>query len=256
MNVSPMVYIFFFAALLFSPFLFAQDSFVEPPIKRTIKIRKKPTILPFAHALSLPATATSCDCPTDQHQPALAKLGCQHPDTAAICKVVVTKFDVAILPPQGAAIIIKNVKGSFLTEQVLEVLQKPKNAGAFISYSNIEGLTADGKTVVVPPFGSTAPQQRAQRLYHSVYNFLPTVDSSHTKVLSFELLAYNQYGQMIFKQSYDKDSFDANAVRPDAARYVFQQIRAQHESGFYVEVRPLSYQSLEAPSLELLSTAD
>lgn len=229
---------------------------VETPVKRTIKIRKKAKVIPFEHALSFPSTATSCDCPTTSNKRTLVKLGCQHPDTAAICKVVITQFDLAILPPQSAAIILKNIKGSFLTEQALEILQHPSNTNAFISYSNIEGITIDGKTVVVPPFGSTAAKQRAQRLYYSVYNFLPTIDSSHTTVHSFELLAYDSYGRMIFKQTYDKDNFDVNAVRPDAARYVFRQIRAQHESGFYLEVRPVSYQNLDLPRLDLISTTN
>lgn len=249
-----MAYFLLLICFFLAPDLVAQSAPDIAPIKRTIKIRKKIKIIPFEHALSMPATATSCDCPSSVGTAPLTKLGCQHPDTAAICKVVVTQFDVAILPPQGAAIIIKGIKGSFLTERALEVLRRPNNRGAFVSYSNIEGLTTDGKTVVVPPFGNTTIQRRAQRLYHSVYNFLPTLDSSHTTVHSFELLAYDRYGRMIFKQTYDKDSFDANAVRPDADRYVFRQVRAQHESGFYVEVRPVSYHSLEQPSLDLLST--
>jgi hypothetical protein len=61
---------------------------------------------------------------------------------------------------------------------------------------------------------------------------------------------------MIFKQSYDKDGFDINAIRPDAARYVFKQIKAQHKSGFYVEVRPVAYESLDIPVLDLLSTTN
>ncbi|MGH1337583.1 MAG: hypothetical protein ACRBFS_15785 [Aureispira sp.] len=250
-----MAYFLLFASLLYSPYLWAQMA-TEFPVKRTLTIRKKNLVVPFEQALALPFTATSCDCPSSPTAHPLIKLGCQHPDTAAICKVVVTQFDVAILPPQGAAIIIKNINGSFLSESALEVLRRPSNAGAFVSYSNIEGQTTDGKTVVVPPFGSTATQQRAKRLYRSVYNFLPTVDSSHTTVHSFELLAYDQYGRMVFKQTYDKDDFDVNAVRPDAARYVFQQIRAQHESGFYVEVQPLSYHSLLTPPLDLLSTTN
>ncbi len=249
-----MVYVFLFIGLFFSSCLCAQTTTSEPPIKRTIKIRKKAKVVPFEHALSLPATATSCDCPNNPSS-TLAKLGCQHPDTAAICKVVVTQFDLAILPPQGTAIILKDIKGSFLTERALEVLRRPSNAGAFVSYSNIEGLTTDGKTVVVPPFGSTATQQRAERLYRPIYNFLPTVDSSHTKVHSFELLAYDRYGRMIFKQAYDKDTFDVNAIRPDAARYVFKQIRAQHRSGFYLDVQPVAYHTLDDPGLDLLSTA-
>lgn len=250
-----MAYLSLLLGLFFSNYLLAQST-VETPIKRTLKIRKKTKIVPFEYALSMPATATSCDCPEDNASAILAKLGCQHPDTAAICKVVVTQFDVAILAPKQAPIIIKNIKGSFLTNYVQEVLQHPNYQEAFVSYSNIEGLTNDGKAVVVPSFGSTATQQRAQRLYRSVYSFLPTIDSSHTTIRSFELLAYDNYGRMVFKQSYDKDGFDINAIRPDAARYVFRQIRAQHKSGFYLEVPPVTYESLDIPILDLLSTTN
>ena len=250
-----MAYFLLSVGLLYSIAVWAQPG-TAPPAKRTLTIRKKAIAVPFEQALALPSTATSCDCPNSESTHPLVKLGCQHPDTAAICKVVVTQFDVAILPPQGAAVVIKDINGSFLSESALAVLRRPSNAGAFVSYSNIEGQTTDGKTVVVPPFGNTAPHQRAKRHYRSVYNFLPMVDSSHTTVHSFELLAYDQYGRMIFKQTYDKDSFDVNAVRPDAARYVFRQIRAQHESGFYVEVRPLSHHSLVTPGLHLLSTSN
>ncbi|MFK7796065.1 MAG: hypothetical protein AB8E82_01330 [Aureispira sp.] len=249
-----MAYLFLFIGLLFGQHLLAQPT--ASPVKRTLKIRKKTKIVPFEYALSMPATATSCDCPEGNASTTLVKLGCQHPDTAAICKVVVTEFDVAILAPQQAPIIIKNIKGSFLNASILETLQNPNYKEAFVSYSNIEGLTSDGKAVVVPSFGSTATQQRAQRLYRSVYHFLPNIDSSHTTIRSFELLAYDHYGRMIFKQSYDKDGFDVNAIRPDAARYVFRQIRAQHKSGFYVEVRPLAYKSLDIPVLDLLSTTN
>jgi hypothetical protein len=250
-----MAYLFLLLGFFLSPHLVAQPT-AAAPIKRTLKVRKKTKIVPFEYALSMPATATSCDCPEGTSSAILAKLGCQHPDTAAICKVVVTQFDVAILAPRQAPVIIKNVKGSFLTNYIQETLQHPNYQEAFVSYSNIEGLTSDGKAVVVPSFGSTATQQRAQRLYRSVYSFLPTIDSTHTTIRSFELLAYDTYGRMIFKQSYDKDGFDINAIRPDAARYVFKQIKAQHKSGFYVEVRPVAYESLDIPVLDLLSTTN
>lgn len=218
--------------------------------KRSLKIRKRPKVVPFAAALSLPQTATSCDCPSSG---ILSKLGCQHPDTAAICKVVVTEFDLAILPENEPAILLRNIKGSFLTEKALQHLQQYEREGAFISYSNIRGMTDDGKTVVVPSFGTHNSRQRATRAYHSIYDFVPNLDSSSTEILSFELLAYDAQQQMVFKQRYDKHNFDAHAIRPDAVRYVFREVQAQHKSGFLLDVAPVEVHSIQNTDAPLLS---
>lgn len=228
---------------------YAQPEAPSNASKRSLKIRKRPKAIPFATALALPQTATSCDCPSSG---VLNKLGCQHPDTAAICKVVVTQFDIAILPQNEPAILLRNVKGSFLTEKALQYLQQYEREGAFVSYSNIRGMTNDGKTVVVPSFGTRNSQQRATRNYHSIYDFVLNLDSSSTEILSFELLAYDAQHQMVFKQRYDKHNFDAHAIRPDAVRYVFREVQAQHKSGFLLDVAPVevhSIQNIEAPLL-------
>ena len=245
-----MAYTLILVAFLFAGAAQAQPNAPDVSNKRSLKIRKRAAAPAFATALSLPHTATSCDCPSSGR---LTKLGCQHPDTAAICKVVVTQFDLAILPPDEPAILLRNIKGSFLSEAALQHLQQYEREGAFISYSNILGMTDDGKTVVVPSFGTRNSRQRATRAYRSVYKFLPNIDTSSTEVLSFELLAYDAQQQMIFKQRYEKDSFDAHAIRPDAVRYVFREVQAQHKSGFFLEVSPVEVQSLQTDPVVLLS---
>lgn len=243
-----MPYTLFLIALLLMGSAHAQPS--TSSSKRSIKIRKRTPTVAFAAALALPQTATSCDCPESG---VLNKLGCQHPDTAAICKVVVTEFDIAILPQNEPAILLRNIKGSFLTEKALQYLQLYEREGAFVSYSNIRGMTDDGKTVVVPSFGTRNNQQRATRAYRSIYDFIPQLDSSSTQVLSFELLAYDDQQQMIFKQHYDKHSFDAHAIRPDAVRYVFREVQVQHKSGFLLDVTPIEVHSLQNEPTSLLS---
>ena len=248
-----MAYPLIFIALLWVGTAYAQQAPTDASPKRSLKIRKSLPTPAFSAALALPQTATSCDCPSSG---VLSKLGCQHPDTAAICKVVVTQFDLAILPQDEPAILLKNVQGSFLSEAALQYLQKYERKGAFISYSNILGMTDDGKTVVVPSFGTRNSHQRATRAYRSVYDFLPNIDTSSTEVLSFELLAYDDQNQMVFRQRYEKDSFDAHAIRPDAVRYVFREVQAQHKTGFFLDMLPVTVQSLDTPAFDLLSASE
>lgn len=245
-----MPYTLFLITLLLVGSAHAQPAPPPTSSKRSLKIRKRPPTVAFATALALPQTATSCDCPESG---ILNKLGCQHPDTAAICKVVVTEFDIAILPQNEPAILLRDIKGSFLTEKALQYLQQYEREGAFVSYSNIRGMTDDGKTVVVPSFGTRSNQQRATRAYRSIYDFIPQLDSSSTQVLSFELLAYDAQQQIIFKQHYDKHSFDAHAIRPDAVRYVFREVQVQHKSGFLLDVTPTEVHSLQNKPTPLLS---
>lgn len=252
-DLDYMAYSLIFLFLLSFCTIQAQPDGGRSSDKRSLKIRKRLPTPAFATALSLPQTATSCDCPTDMGSSVLTKLGCQHPDTAAICKVVVTRFDIAILSEDEPPILIKNVRGSFLSEAALQYLKTYKPTSAFISYSNIQGMTGDGKMVVVPSFGTRDSRRRATRAYRSVYDFLPTIDTSSATVLSFELLAYDDQQQMIFKQRYDKANFDAHAIRPDAVRYVFRDVQAQHQTGFLIEVAPVQVESLDLDAVELLS---
>ena len=239
--------------LVFSSFIassIAQDAPKKDVL--TIKIRKKAIKVPFKEALSLPETATSCDCPSGSNASLLSKLGCQHPDTAAVCKVVITQFDMAIIPQNDAAIVLKDVRGSFLQPWATKRIVKESNRGeVFISFTNIKGMTEDGKEVIVPSFGTTNPRRRASRAYVSIYDYMSLTD---TKVLSFELFAYNADNKMIFKQYYQKDTFDKNAMRPDAVRYVFKNIKAVHSSGFQIEVNDVEVPSINMPPEALLSS--
>jgi hypothetical protein len=228
----------------------AQDS--ESRKIPSIKIRKKIEKLPFRKALSLPRTATSCDCPTGSNRNSLIKLGCQHPDTAAVCKVVVTQFDVAIIPERGETIILKKVEGSFLDGRALAAMNTRYGEGVFVSYTNIKGMTTDGKKIVVPSFGTENPEKRAKRDYVAIYNYL--INIGNTKVYSFELSAYNRSNQMVFRQTYNKDTFDKNAMRPDANRYTFKDIKATHTSGFEVEIDDFEIEDINISIVELLSS--
>lgn len=247
-----MKYILYLSLLtIYLPSSFAQYIINSADIP-SIKIRKYHIQPTFSQALALPQTATSCDCPTNQNR-TLTKLGCQHPDTIAVCKVVITQFDVAMIPENGEAIIIKEVKGSFLNSNALNAIRSRYGNNAFISYTNIKGMTNDGKNVVIPSFGTQNPQKRAHRAYNSIYDYL-SVNMTNTKVYGFELSAYNADNRLIFRQNYTKDSFDKNAMRPDAVRYVFRDIKAQHNSGFEVEVDNFEVNNIELPAEQLLSS--
>jgi len=227
---------------------FAQDS----RSIHTIKIRKRVVKVPFAQALTLPETATSCDCPPANYNRVLRKVGCQHPDTMAVCKVVITQFDVAIIPEYGEAHVFKNVEGSFLTGRALGLMNRFVGDNVFISYSNIKGMTEDGKEVIVPSFGTTNPRKRANRSYNSIKNYLSNIDN--TQINSFELLAYNENNQVVFRQAYTKELFDQNAIRPDATRYLFKTIKARHSSGFEVEIDNFQVDNIQSTTDQLLSS--
>ena len=221
----------------------------------SIKIRKKVSKTSFKQALSLPQTATSCDCPTNNSTGLLGKLGCQHPDTVAVCKVVITKFDVAVIPENGEnAIVLKDIEGSFLNSKAITAMRLRYKGDIFVSYSNIKGMTEDGKEVVVPSFGTSNPQKRATRDYTSIHNYLTNLGDS--KVYAFELSAYNANNQMVFRQAYNSDSFDKNAMRPDAVRYVFKDIKAKHSSGFEVEIDNFQVADINVSLVELLSSRE
>jgi len=199
---------------------------------------------PFAKALALPRTAPSCNCPA-MDKTILQKIGCQHPDKKAVCQVVVTQFDMAVIPEVGKAIVFKDVQGSFITKAGLSAIQKLAAKGrVFVSYTNIRGINTTGKAVVLPPFGTTTFSQRAQRHYYSVYDLLDT--STHkVKVETFEIYAYNKEGQRVFRHTYQGPTFDKNAMRPDAVRFVFKNIKARHEQGFSMEMDDLEVDDLE-----------
>lgn len=59
---------------------------------------------------------------------------------------------------------------------------------------------------------------------------------------------------MIFRQSYNKDCFDKNAMRPDAVRYVFREIKATHSTGFEVEINNFEIENINLSTNELLSS--
>lgn len=249
-----MKYILYFSLFItYFPTSLAQQLIPTTTTIPSIKIRKRQIQPTFSQALALPRTATSCNCPTNQNR-TLTKLGCQHPDTVAVCKVVITQFDVAMIPENGDAIIIKEIKGSFLNSNALNAIRSYRGNNAFISYTNIKGMTNDGKEVVIPSFGTQTPNKRAHRSYNSIYNYLSHINMTNTKIHSFELSAYNADNRLIFRQSYTKDSFDKNAMRPDAVRYVFRDIKAKHSSGFDVEVDNFEVSNIELPEEQLLSS--
>lgn len=252
-----MKYILYVSVLFaYLPACFPQEIVRSNKTIPSIKIRKRNVVRPaFSQALAQPRTATSCDCPSNQNR-TLTKLGCQHPDTAAVCKVVITQFDVAMIPENGDAIIIKEIKGSFLNSNALNAIRGRYGNNAFISYTNIKGMTNDGKEVVVPSFGTRTPNKRTQRAYNSIYDYLSHVNMTNTKIHGFELSAYNTNNRLVFRQSYTKDSFDKNAMRPDAVRYVFRDIKARHIRGFEVEVDNFEVSSIEPTDEQLLSSND
>lgn len=250
---------FYLYTFLFSySFVYAQDSSIVllPDYVPSIKIRKAALAPPsFAAALSLPSTATSCDCfqaraskETTQRQ----KLGCLHPDTASVCRVVVTEFSAVVIHPSGDVQLFEEIQGSFLSERLSEVVENAEDP-VFVSYFGIKGQTADGTTVVVPSFGTTAPYQRGNRAYVSVYDYLPELSPKHTQINSFELLAYSSSNQLLFRQRYESDTFDKHTVRPDAARYVFKSIEAVHESGTQLDIPTLILNSIDTPTASLVS---
>ncbi len=241
--------------LLCLPLADAQASkFKDVP---SIKIRKRRLQPSFSQALALPQTATSCDCPTNSNRNTpLVKLGCQHPDTIAVCQVVITEFDLAIISTRGEAIVLKDIQGSFLNSRALGFIRSRYGNGAFISYTNIKGMTNEGKEVVVPSFGTQNPNQRAQRAYDSIYNYTNVIDKKDSKIHSFELAAYNIHGRMVFRQTYHKDTFDKNAIRSDAVRYVFKDIQVEHSSGFKIEVDNFEVTNTDIQEEQLLSSND
>lgn len=252
---TPMKYLVYFLSILFSTsFTQAQTSqaFQNVP---SIKIRKRQQIPLFSQALSLPQTATSCDCPssTNRNRP-LTKLGCQHPDTMAVCKVIITQFDLAIISPKGEAIVLKDIQGSFLNSNALNFMRSRYADSAFISYTNIKGMTNDGKEVVVPSFGTQNPKQRAKRAYDSIYMYTNIINKNNTTINSFELAAYNTENKMVFRQTYHKDTFDKNAIRSDAVRYVFRNINVEHNTGFKIEVDNFEVTKIDSEVMDLLSS--
>lgn len=223
----------------------------------SIKIRKRSLKPSFAQALTLPQTATSCDCPSNNSRNApLIKLGCQHPDTIAVCQVIITQFDVAIISAQGEAIVLKEIQGSFLNSRALSSMRNRYGDSSFISYTNIKGMTDDGKEVVVPSFGTQSPSKRAQRAYDSIYDYTDVINKQDTKIHSFELVAYNSNHQMVFRQTYHKAIFDKNAMRSDAVHYVFRNIQAEHSSGFQIEVDNFEVTKTNLEEVQLLSSND
>jgi hypothetical protein len=252
-----MKYFFYpIALLLFSPSVDAQNAlgFSDVP---SIKIRKRSLPPSFNQALTLPQTATSCDCPSNNSRNApLVKLGCQHPDTIAVCQVVITQFDLAIISPQGEAIVLKEIQGSFLNNSALNSMRSRYGAAAFISYTNIKGMTNNGKEVVVPAFGTQNPNQRAQRAYASIYDYTHLITKEDTKINSFELVAYNADNQMVFRQTYRKDTFDKNAMRSDAVRYLFRAIQVEHSSGFEIEMGDFEVTNITLNEVPLLSSSN
>lgn len=252
-----MKYFIYLISLLFlAPSLDAQNALGFSKVPR-IKIRKRKLQASFSKALALPQTATSCDCPTNKNRNTpLVKLGCQHPDTIAVCQVIITQFDLAIILPQGEAIVLKEIQGSFLNSRALSVMQNRYGDSSFISYTNIKGMTNDGKEVIVPAFGTKNPNKRAQRAYDSIYDYTNIITKEDTKINSFELAAYNTENQMVFRQTYHKDSFDKNAMRSDVIRYVFRNIRVEHSSGFEIEVADFEVTKITVKKEELLSSND
>jgi len=241
---------------LFSPFIEAQNALGFDAIP-SLKIRKRYLQPLFKQALTLPKTATSCDCPTNNNRNTpLVKLGCQHPDTIAVCKVVITQFDLAIISTKGETFIVKEIQGSFLNSNALRIIKSRYGENAFISYTNIKGMTENGKEVVVPSFGTLNPNKRAQRAYGSIYDYIDIINKKNTKINSFELAAYNANNQMVFRQTYYKDTFDKNAIRSDVVRYVFRAIQAEHSNGFQIEVDNFEVTTMNLEENELLSSND
>lgn len=224
------------ALLLFLPSMNAQNALGLSEVP-SIKIRKRRLQSSFTRALALPKTATSCDCPSNKNRTTpLVKLGCQHPDTIAVCQVIITQFDLAIISPRGNVLVLKEIQGSFLSSSALNFMRSRFGDNAFISYTNIKGMTNNGKEVIVPSFGTQNINKRAQRAYDSIYNYTNAITKEDCKVNSFELAAYNTENQMVFRQTYHKDTFDKNAICSDAVRYVFREIRVEHSSGFAIDV--------------------
>jgi hypothetical protein len=252
-----MKYFFYLIALLlFSPSINAQNALGFSHIP-SIKIRKRIVQPTFTRALTLPKTATSCDCPTSNNRNTpLIKLGCQHPDTIAVCQVIITQFDLAIISPQGDAYVLKEIQGSFLNRNALNFLRSRQEDNSFISYTNIKGMTDNGKEVIVPAFGTHNPNKRAQRSYGSIYDYTNLISKEDTKIYSFELSAYNTDNQMIFRQTYNKDTFDKNAMRSDASRYVFKDIQVEHSSGFRIDMDNFEVTNITIKEEQLLSSND
>ena len=249
-------FIYLIVLLLSLPSMDAQNALGFDDIP-SIKIRKRISTPTFNRALALPKTATSCDCPTvNSRNIPLVKLGCQHPDTIAVCQVIITQFDLAIISPQGDAYVLTNIQGSFLNRSALNFLRTRKTNNSFISYTNIKGMTNDGKEVIVPAFGTHDPTKRAQRSYGSIYDYTTLIFKEDTKVLSFELSAYNTDNQMIFRQTYYKDTFDKNAMRADASRYVFKDIQVEHSSGFKIDMDNFEVSTILVKEEQLLSSND
>ena len=244
------------ALLLFLPSSDAQNALGLSSIP-SIKIRKRHLAPSFTQALSLPQTATSCDCPNSNNSNMpLVKLGCQHPDTIAVCQVIITQFDLAIISPQGEAIVLKDIQGSFLNSKALSFMQSRYGDNSFLSYTNIKGMTDSGKEVIVPSFGTQKPNKRAHRAYDSIYDYTKVITKKDTKINSFELVAYNTENQLIFRQTYHKDTFDKNAMRSDAVRYVFKSIKVEHSSGFEIEVDNFEVTNITIKEAQLLSSND
>lgn len=244
------------ALLLLSPSIDAQNALGFDKVP-SIKIRKRRLQPSFTQALALPQTATSCDCPSSNNRNTpLIKLGCQHPDTIAVCKVIITQFDLAILSPQGEAIVLKEIQGSFLNSNALSFMRSRYGDSSFVSYTNIKGMTSNGKEVIVPSFGTQTPNKRAQRAYESIYDYTNVITKEDTKIHSFELAAYNADNKMVFRQTYHKDTFDKNTMRSDVIRYVFKDIRAEHNSGFEIEVANFEVTKTNIEEVQLLSSND
>jgi hypothetical protein len=252
-----MQYFLYPITLLFLlPSIHAQNAlgFSEIP---SIKIRKRSLQPSFKQALSLPQTAPSCDCPSKQNRiRPLTKLGCQHPDTIAVCQVIVTQFDVAIISSERGAIVFKEIQGSFLNSEVVNFIRSHDEDDFFISYTNIKGMTDNGKEVIVPSFGTQNPYKRAQRAYGSIYDYTNIISKEDTKIKSFELAAYNSDNQIVFRQRYHKDIFDKNAMRPDVVRYVFREIQVEDSSGFKIDVDNFEVPTITIEEGQLLSSND
>jgi hypothetical protein len=242
------------ALLLFLPSLDAQNAlgFSHVP---SIKIRKSRLQPSFSKALALPKTATSCDCPSNKNENTpLVKLGCQHPDTIAVCQVIITQFDLVIISREGDALVLKEIQGSFLSSKALNFMRSRRGDSSFISYTNIKGMTDNGKEVIVPSFGTQNTNKRAQRAYDSIYDYTDVITKEDTKINSFELAAYNAKNQMVFRQTYHKDTFDKNAMRSDAVRYVFREIRVEHSSGFLIDIDNFEFTKTTIKEEQLLSS--
>ncbi len=212
-------------------------------------IKKRVYKPPFEEALQLPNTATSCDCPPASTVRPLRKVGCLHPDIVAVCKVIITKFDLAIIPEKGETVVIEDIEGSFLNKQAYQELQLLSSKGrVFISYSNIQAMTEDGRIVILPPFGSTNIYSRATRSYSSIEDFISHINTENIEIETFELTAFNDIGNQLFRQQYKGTDFDKNAMRPDATRFIFRAIKAKHLQGFDIAIDSFEVNNINQPS--------